>query len=134
ARAIFLSSRSGLFARDALIALPILGKPFYDRLLKQSLWMSEFFPKVFGERLSLSSDLESTPEIDSSVLIKIVNLFLYFTAGTYMRIKCALLNRKFTKRKEYDRIFALRIGFDRCVYEGRSYLELRKLYSNEGRL
>lgn len=134
ARAIFLSSRSGLFARDALTALPILGKRFYDSLLKESLWMSEFFPKVFKERLSLSSGVESAPEIDSSVLFKILNMFLYFTAGTYMRIKCSLLNRKFSKRKEYDRIFTLRIGFDRCVYEARSYLELRKLYSNEGRL
>jgi hypothetical protein len=132
--AIFLSSRSGLFARDALTALPILGKAFYDSLLKESLWMSEFFPKVFGERLSLSSGVEPAPEINSSVLFKIFNMFLYFTAGTYMRIKCALLNRKFSKRKEYDRIFALRIGFDRCVYEARSYLELRKLYSNDGRL
>ena len=129
----FLSSQSGLFARDALTALPILGSTYYEHLLAKSSWMIGFFPKLYSSRLSQSKCPELEKEENLSVFFKIANMFLYYTVGSYIRVKSSMLNRRFAKWGKYDRIFKLRIGADRCIYEARSYVYLRHIYSKKSR-
>lgn len=132
AETAFLSSQSGLFARDALTALPILGSSYYERLLAKSSWMVGFFPKLYRSRLSQSKYSEIKEE-NPPILFKIANFFLYYTVGTYIRVKSSMLNRRFAKWGKYDCIFRLRIGADRCIYEARSYAYLRGIYSKKSR-
>ncbi|MGI0078732.1 MAG: hypothetical protein ACRECH_03835 [Nitrososphaerales archaeon] len=125
----FSSPRSGLFARDALTVLPILGSSYYQSLLARSFWMREFFPKLYRSRLLGSKHLETRTEKRLPVFLRVANIFLYYTIGTYIRLKSWILNRRFAKWGKYDRIFRLNIGTNRCIYESRSYLDLRRMYS-----
>ena len=125
----FLLSRSALFARDALTVLPILGSSYYKSLLARSSWMAEFFPKLYRSRVTHSKDAEIRVENRPPVFYTVANMFLYYTVGTYVRAKSWMLNRRFAKWGKHDRIFKLRIGADLCIFEARSYIDLRHLYS-----
>ena len=124
----FAASKNGLIARDAISARIIRGEDSYSNLLKENRWMSEYFPKLYNLRISKSSG-QSSAAMQVSALSSIINLFLYYFAGNYIRLKSYLLNRKFGKEKKFSSIFKLRIGRDHCIYESQDYLRLRKMYS-----
>jgi hypothetical protein len=130
----FRSSKSALFARDALSALVLRGDEIYVEMLKENRWIEERFPKLYAQRLQrykIRSNLntrETANNLGSSIR-RIVNLLLYYTAGTYIRIKANLLNRKLSRMGKSSSEFKLRIGLDHCIYESADYMNLRKMYS-----
>jgi hypothetical protein len=124
----FARSRDGLFARDAISARVIHGEAFYSNLLRENSWMAEYFPKLYNLQVAKSSN-EQNPIKGVSTFARILNLFLYFTAGSYIKVKSHLLNRKFSKERKISSQFKLRIGADHCIYESQDYLRLRKMYA-----
>jgi hypothetical protein len=124
----FACSRDGLFARDAISARVIHGEEFYSNLLRENSWMAEYFPKLYSLQLKKSSN-EQNVMTRSSTLGRIINLFLYYTAGSYIKLKSHLLNRKFSRDRKLSSMFKLRIGVDHCIYESQDYLRLRKMYA-----
>jgi len=128
ARHEFAISRDGLFARDAISARVIHGEEFYSNLLKENSWMAEYFPKLYSLQVAKSSIRKVKMKRVSS-LSRIVNLFLYYTAGSYIKVKSYLLNRKLTRDRKFSSLFKLRIGMDHCIYESQDYLRLRKMYA-----
>jgi hypothetical protein len=124
----FVATRDGLFARDALMARVLFGSELYFSLLKNSKWMSKFFPKLYGKRISESgSGHETASKKNGSIVL---NSFLYYTLGTYIRMKAFLLNRSYNKSGNQSAVFHLGIGKDHCVYESNRYRRLRKAYAS----
>ena len=127
----FQGNQNGLFARDAISTLVVSGEGYFQNLLKENSWMSSYFPKLYNLRLKKEGSESSTEreEKPASSISRIVNLFLYYTAGSYIRLKSYLLNRKFSQDRKFSSLFKLRIGPDHCIYESADYVRLRKLYS-----
>ncbi len=130
----FTSPQDGLFARDALAAIVLRGADFYEGLLEKCSWMREYFPKLYQLRVrpGQMNTVHLNVKKSTSSVDQIGNLFLYFTVGTYIRLKSYLLNRKLSKSKDRSGPFILRIGKDHCIYESLSYLRLRRMYSQLG--
>jgi hypothetical protein len=128
----FSEHQNGLFARDALSTLVIRGENRFLKLLRENGWMASYFPKLYGFRVN---EAEDTPEQanSSGLLGKIMNLFLYYTAGSYIKLKSYLLNREFLRDRRFSSLFQLRIGPDHCIYESADYLRLKQLYASLGK-
>ncbi|MDA4131857.1 MAG: hypothetical protein OK454_01850, partial [Thaumarchaeota archaeon] len=130
ARTEFGEAKDGLFARDALSAHVLAGRDFYRSLLIAGSWMQGYFPRMYARRV-VNRDADgrpATPRAGSALL----NSFLFYSVGTYVRMKAALLNRQYRRRGETSAVFQSRIGKDHCVYESNRYRRLRRMYSKPG--
>lgn len=123
----FTKPQDALFARDAIYTSVLRGEKYYARLLKSSSWMSKYFPMLYEQRVQ-DVEQERRPAIKTSTLARITNLFVYFIAGKYVRLKSHLLNRRYAKEKKWNSLFRVRIGPDHCIYESERYLHLRQMY------
>ena len=124
----FSKNKNGLYARDAIATRVVYGEEYYQELLRENSWMSSYFPKLYGLRVTASAGRLGKSH-KATAVDRIINLFLFCTAGTYIRIKSNLLNRKFSRDRKFSSLFKLRIGADHCIYESADYVKLRKLYS-----
>jgi hypothetical protein len=128
AKSEFAKNHDALLARDAISARVIRGEQCYGDLLRENSWMAQYFPKLYGVRVR-GLKLNRPDEFKESTANRIANLFLYYTAGSYIKIKSHLLNRKFTKKGKKSALFRLRIGHDHCIYESADYVKLRRMYA-----
>jgi hypothetical protein len=128
----FSRVQDGLFARDALAARVLRGRAYYDSLLSMSSWMGSYFPKLYADRVR-NNEISSVRPARSSTFARIVNHFLFYVAGTYIKAKSRLLNRKYAKQGRTSSVFRVRMDLDHCIYESMRYLELRKAYSSLGK-
>ncbi|MFI5420379.1 MAG: hypothetical protein ACHQ1H_05380, partial [Nitrososphaerales archaeon] len=87
-----------------------------------------YFPKLYNLRVR-NYRAKTTENNRDSPAGRIVNLFLYYVAGSYIKVKSHLLNRKFMKLGKKPSLFQLRIGRDHCIYESADYVNLKSLYS-----
>lgn len=131
----FSENRGALFARDALNATVVLGADYYNQLLRDNGWLSEYFPKLYKERLA-SAVTSATPRSrrEPNIVAKAANLFLYYTVAKYLRLKAALGNRILTKEGRLALLFDAKIGRDHCIYESVRYRDLRRLYAQLDRI
>jgi hypothetical protein len=134
ARSEFTSAKDSLFARDALSAVPISGKNFYDDLLRNSAWMSEYFPKMYNFRLKNPSKFRDTKGGETKSdppagFGRAANLFFYAVASSWIRVKSYILNRKLSKFDWNKKPFRVNVGLDHLVYESLSYVQLRAMYA-----
>jgi hypothetical protein len=125
----FSENRDALFARDAISARVITGDQNYENLLKENSWMAQYFPKLYALRIKSLMKANSPSGINASVASRFANLFLYYIAGSYIRLKSHLLNRRFMKNQKRSSLFRLRIGPDHCIYESADYVRLKGLYT-----
>lgn len=130
ARSEFGSAKDGLFARDALSAQVLAGKRFYHSLLLEASWMARFFPRMYGRRVEDrgEDELRTKEKVGSAWL----NSLLYYSVGSYVKMKAALLNRKYRRWGDSAAVFHSSIGRDHCVYESNRYRKLRKMYAKPG--
>ncbi len=126
----FLRNQNGLFARDALSTRIVHGEKYFVDLLSENSWMALYFPKLYFLRIKKKTRESHTKPQSASSFEKVVNLFLYYTAGSYVRLKSSMLNRKFARDRKLSSIFNLRIGVNHCIYESADYVRLRRLYSS----
>lgn len=133
ARRSFKLTRDALFARDALHVSIIHGHDFYGNLLRESAWLSEYFPKLYRERLSGSRAHPAQSHGDPNVFTVFVNQFVFRFVGNYLRLKAYLSNRRLTRDKRNALLFTAKIGKDHCIYESVRYSDLRPLYSRLAR-
>jgi hypothetical protein len=133
AKRTFHRIRDPLFARDALNISIIRGQDFYDKLLRETTWISDYYPQLYQQRIS-ANKLYSEPETHENAhpALKTANQFLYCLVGSYLRLKAYLLNRRLTKDGKDSLVFAAKIGTDHCIYESVRYSRLRRLYSRLG--
>ncbi len=131
----FNKARDALFARDALNAHVIHGSYFYNHLLRQNSWLSEYFPKLYRTRVEAST---ASPLLKyqqgPNIIMKAVNLCLYHTVGRYLRLKAEIGNRRLTKEGRLALLFTAMIGKDHCIFESVRYASLRKKYQQIQRL
>jgi hypothetical protein len=128
----FRATRQPIFARDALTARVIGGMSGYGSLLREAAWMESIFPALYRARLGEAEGegRRSTPKLErgrgrSAVL----NSFIYYTLGSFLRVKSWALNRKFAKAEWHSSLFETRIGKGHYIYESNRYVKLRKMYS-----
>jgi hypothetical protein len=130
ARSEFSEAKDGLFARDALAAHILAGQSFYRSLLLEGSWMERYFPRMYTRRIA-RQDADERPQRHRTGSA-LLNSFLFYSVGSYVRMKAALLNRKYKSRGDSSAVFHSRIGKDHCVYESNRYRRLRRIYAKSG--
>jgi hypothetical protein len=130
ARTEFGEEKDGLFARDALSATVMVGRGFYRELLAEGSWMRRYFPRMYELRSAALGRVQ--PQVGHRKGSYVLNSFLYCVVGSYVRMKAALLNRKYISRGESSSVFQSRVGKDHCIYESDRYKRLRKMYARSG--
>ncbi len=129
ARERFARTRDALFARDALTAVVVHGSAFYQEILGEGRWMAGYFPKLYALRSDHKTRRTNGGNRHRQLgTRRVLNKFLYFTVGSYIRAKAFLLNRRLRKENKRSSIFRLRIGEDHCIYESTRYQSMRKMY------
>ena len=126
----FRSRQKPIFARDALTAKVIGGRGAYHALLEEAQWMDSYFPAFYSMRLR-ETETGTGPAMDGAARREgsaVLNSFLFFTLGSFLRMKSWALNRKFTKAAWHSSIFAVRIGMGFYIYESNRYRKLRRMY------
>jgi len=129
----FSASQGPLFARDALSAVVLVDRDdCYRSLLEEGAWMEKHYPRLYRSRLGRGEEgrARAPREARSSSCDRVLNLFLYLTVGGYIRLKSALLNRKFRHEGRRDALFSVLSGPDLCMYESEKYIDLRESYSS----
>ncbi len=125
----FTEAKDPLFARDALTAKPLHGLEYLQGLLTRAAWMKNFYPKLYLSKLDGRRVHSINNDSGSSEIKRILNSYLFYVVGRYIRLKSNLLNRRFTKEGKVSSIFATRVGEDHCIYESVRYRQLREIYS-----
>jgi len=125
---LFASQQGPLFARDALETKVMMGHRTYQSLLDRAPWISDLYPSAYAATKRPTPD-SPRRSARPSAFGGVVNRFLYFTVGTYIKIKSALLNRRLTALGQTDGVFAIRSAEDHLIYESQRYANLRREYS-----
>jgi hypothetical protein len=128
----FGDARDGLFARDALSAHVLSGEHFYRSLLEGADWMESYFPRMYRYKISNAEGAVDRPFTKRGS--RALNSFLYYTVGTYVRVKAFLANERYRKKKNVPAIFRVRIDRDHCIYESNRYKWLRRVYNTPATL
>src|SRR5579872_2550555 len=125
------NNRNPIIARDALSAKVVRGDSYFNNLLQRNDWMAEFFPKMYEQRIKHPYS-EHVRELQNNNRFarKLLNSLLFYTVGMYIRLKSSLLNRKLIKMGKDSAVFKLRIGKDHCIYESKSYQDMKRIYSH----
>lgn len=127
----FKKRQPPIFARDALTAKVIGGRPAYHALLEEASWMGEYFPSFYSMRLGETGSTGGNPPrtgtADKSGSA-FLNSFLYHTLGAFLRIKSWTLNRKLAKAGWESAIFVTKTGPGHYIYESNRYRKLRSMY------
>jgi hypothetical protein len=126
----FRDPKDALFARDALTTMVISGEAYYKTLLRNSSWISSYFPQRYKERVG-SPGFEVKKlraESTSPPFQKFLNLLMFFCLSNYIRVKSAMLNRKLRRQDKLTSLFTLKVGPDHCIFESVRYLQLRSMY------
>lgn len=127
ARSEFREDRGSLFARDALMANVLAGAGLYYSLLKESVWMESYFPRLYASRLE---SLRDEPAAEGPVGRRVLNMLLYYTVGTYVRVKAFLLNGRYRREARSSSVFRADVRSDCCIYESTRYQQLKRLYDS----
>jgi hypothetical protein len=126
------ASDDPLFARDALNIVVLHGQGLYDQLLRQSSWMSSYFPRLYQLKTDhRQKNVDCTT--GKSLFRHILNYFLFLTMGRYVRVKSALVKRRLQSQAKTSSLFTLRSGPDHFIFESVRYLRLRQVYGHLGR-
>ncbi|MDG6926256.1 MAG: hypothetical protein JRN09_06845 [Nitrososphaerota archaeon] len=131
ARVEFGEKKDSLFARDALSAHVISGIEFYRGLLLEGSWMQRYFPRLYTGRVPTQDRGKSQEQRRGGN--RVLNSFLYYTVGSYVRMKASLLNMSYRKHGNSSASFRSKIGLDHCVYESERYRTLRRMYARRER-
>jgi len=125
----FLLQEDALFARDALTTIVIHGQDYYTELLKNSSWISNYFPRLYRQRTNTNSLEEVEREQGASSPSRtFLNNLLRIIVGNYIAFKSAMLNRTLRREGKFSSIFYAKIGADHCIFESIRYSKLRALY------
>jgi hypothetical protein len=127
----FRSRQEPILARDALTAKLIGGRGAYHALLEDAPWMEGYFPSFYRMRLRETNVEEHRRPLNGakgSEGSAVLNSFLFYTLGSFLRMKSWALNRKFTKAARHSSVFATRIGIGYYFYESNRYRKLRTMY------
>jgi hypothetical protein len=126
ARSELSRSKGALYARDTLTAKVISGGGAYHRFLMNAAWMRPYFPAVYDHRLAEVNGDED-PHLSAGEST-VVNMFLFLTLGSYVRLRAWVMNRKLAKQRKADAVFKTWIEPGRLEYAARRYVELGKMY------
>jgi hypothetical protein len=125
----FLFSRDALFARDALTTIVVHGQDYYTQLLKKSPWISNYFPRLYQNRTSITCPEGVMAKQDAyAPSRKFLNLLLLVITGNYIRFKSSILNRNLSRKSHPYSLFTAKIGRDHCVFESVRYVNLKSMY------
>ena len=112
---------------DAIEAKVLKGSEVYESLLGRAAWISDFFPvaylKIATRDVQRRSKATSSPK-------RVLNRFLFYTVGKFLRLKASMLNGRLTGRGRNVDLFDVRSAEDHLVYESSRYAALRGDYAS----
>jgi hypothetical protein len=127
-RAEFSTPRGFLFAREALMARPVVGESYYRGLVGSAVWLGRELPRLY-RRWSHGGFPELPPEQSTPWPMRALNLLLFPLLASYLSLAGMVRNRRFTKAGRPSRRFRVVARLDRLSYETERFEELRSLYT-----
>lgn len=127
------TKRNALFARELLMAKPILGSSSYGRILRENDWITGLYPLAYSTAISaVPAGATNDPEKRSglSIFLDLVDAAAFVVVGNYLRLRSWAKNRKFMKEGKLDRLFAPTITRDSCVYTSNVYRWLHSIWGS----
>ena len=128
ARSTFSDVQGPLFARDALETKVIKGYDVYQSLMRMAGWISIYYPAAYepSEYSGIPILITNRP----SGLERVLNIFMFATVGSYLKLKSTLLNRKlYAARRTWD-VFDIKCEEDHLIYESRRYVSMKQRYED----
>ena len=122
----FSTPQGPLFARDALATKVILGYDVHRFLMKMARWISAFYPAAYDYPEFSGTYIQ--PTVHHSILERVTNLFMFATAGRYLKLKSSLLNRRLNAAHRSWDVFDIQCEEDHLIYESRRYVSMRQRY------
>jgi len=120
-----------LFARELLMAKPVLGEDHYRKILERSDWVGEIYARPYQAKIH-RMQREARSEKEGWAL------FLFFSdwaegivfifLSRYLRVRAYLTNLKLKSQGEKLRLFEPRISSRSCVYTSNFYKWLHALW------
>ncbi|MCL4355145.1 MAG: hypothetical protein JRN56_01905 [Nitrososphaerota archaeon] len=122
----FSTPQGPLFARDALATKVIMGYDIHRSLMKTARWISAYYPAAYEH--SEFSEAHIQPMVHHNISERIMNLFMFATAGRYLKLKSSLLNRRLNATRRNWDVFDIQCEEDHLIYESRRYVSMRQRY------
>ncbi len=117
ARTDYARSRGLLFAREALMAKPLVGGAFYRELLESAPWMREELPRLYSRCLEELPKAGSASQVKAVPLaLRAVNLLLYVPLAAYLQAQGLLRNWRFRRTGRTEECFRTQTYLTRLAY------------------
>lgn len=128
ARGEFGAPRGFLFAREALMARPVVGEAYYRGLIRSAGWLEEEVPRLY---LRWARDgLPPLPSEDPAPLgVRALNVILFPILAAYLTLATMVRNRRLSRSGSSEKRFRVEAHLDRLTYETGRFDELRSLYA-----
>jgi hypothetical protein len=124
-----------LFARELLMAKPVVGQDRYRKLLERNGWVGELYPNPYGSKLTqLGQSLESRDIVPSryvgpfALALDLAEEVTFTLLSRYLRVRAYLTNLKLRSRGLEFRIFEPKTTRTSCVYTSNFYRWLHAIW------
>jgi hypothetical protein len=128
---VIKNNRSNLFARELLSTRVLIGKNYYNTLLKRANWIRQLYPKLYFSKLTTQQN-ENAAKSEGrfqTIINDILDLLVYEGLGNYLSLTAFLRNLRFRKQGKMRDLFGAKISKGSCVYTSEKYRELEKMYN-----
>lgn len=108
--------RGFLFAREALVARPLIGRPYYRTLLGRAGWLKEEAPRLYA-RWEAEMDEEHVELPPTPRALRLVNLLLFPVLAAYLHLKGLRANHRLRAEGRAEASFRTITRLDRVALE-----------------
>jgi hypothetical protein len=127
AEAEFRSPQGFLFAREALMAQPIVGEPYFRSLIGTAGWMRAEVPRLYAR-----SQADGFPAVERhpapGLPVRLLNALLFPVIATYLQLQGILRNRAYRRAGQPDRQFRTLTRYRRLAFASWRFDRLKARY------
>lgn len=121
----FAHHQGFLFAREALVARPVLGEEYYRHLLGGGAWMAGEIPRLYAERAGPGP---AEPSLRAPPAVRLLNAALWPWAATYLQLAGLRRNHRLAREGRHAAEFGTRTDLRGLCFGSRRFESLRALY------
>jgi hypothetical protein len=124
-----------LFARELLMAEPVVGEDRYRKLLERNDWVGEFYSNPYGSKLTqLGQSIESRDTVQSryvgpfALALDLAEEITFTLLSRYLQVRAYLMNLRLRSQGLEFRIFEPKTTRASCVYTSNFYRWLHSIW------
>ncbi|WP_393970865.1 hypothetical protein OXIME_001107 [Oxyplasma meridianum] len=123
AKKMFDESRDFIVAMDSLHVIPLFGDSYYNKLMRGSKLIKNFFPDEFKAY--------EIPVLEHA-RFNLQNCALYFFSAVYLELKGLIHNHRYESENKREKCFKTVLGFHSFYLDSIKYQKLRELHQEPG--